>query len=54
MKTKVMQVLSRKELELFQVRSLIEKTKSKKRLESLYKNEIEVKAQVAILRFLLS
>jgi len=54
MKKKVVKTLDRKNTQLQEVLKLQETEKNKSKLKDLEKNEIEIKAQISILRHLLS
>ena len=54
MKKKVIEILERKETQLQEVLKLQETKIKKSKLNDLDKNEIEIKAQISILRHLLS
>jgi len=54
MKKKVIETLERKEAQLQEVLKLQESETKKSKLNDLDKNEIEIKAQISILRHLLS
>ena len=54
MKKKVIETLERKETQLQEVFKLQETETKKSKLNGLDKNEIEIKAQISILRHLLS
>jgi hypothetical protein len=54
MKKKVIETLERKEAQLQEVLKLQETETKKSKLNDLDKNEIEIKAQISILRHLLS
>jgi hypothetical protein len=53
MKKKVIDALDRKEAQLLQVRRLLELETNSSTLFDLEKNEIEIKAQISILKHLL-
>lgn len=54
MKKKIIETLERKEAQLQEVLKLQETETKKSKLNDLDKNEIEIKAQISILRHLLS
>ena len=54
MKKKIIETLERKEAQLQEVLKLQETETKKSKLNDLDKNEIEIKAQISILRYLLS
>lgn len=54
MKKRVIEIIKRKEAQLQEVLKLQETETKKSKLNDLDKNEIEIKAQISILRHLLS
>lgn len=54
MKKKVQKILKRKEKLLIEVQSLQETEKNKSKLKDIDKNEIELRAQINVLRFLIN